>query len=69
MNPNTFYDEAVRRLPAAHIDHHESDLYIKVTPDSMKLVEEYKAHYRQENRGRQYRHYYIKATFDVCVHL
>ena len=36
------YGEAVKRLPPGHIDHHDSDLYIKVTPESRLLVEEYR---------------------------
>ena len=39
MNSYDLYEEAVKRLPAEHISHHESDLYIKVTPDSRVLVE------------------------------
>lgn len=42
MNGLELYQEAVKRLPAGHIDHHASDLYIKVTPDSRLLVEAYR---------------------------
>lgn len=37
------YERAVATLPADHIDHHnfESDLYIKKTPESTKLIAEY----------------------------
>ena len=42
--PSEIYDIAVSKLPSEDIDHHNSDLYIKVTPESKKLVEtlEYK---------------------------
>ena len=37
------YEQAVATLPADHIDHHNygSDLYIKKTPESAKLIAEY----------------------------
>ena len=35
------YEEAVKRIPKNEIDHHYSDLYLKVTPTSRKLVDEY----------------------------
>lgn len=25
-------------IPAAHIDHHASDLYLKVTPETMQII-------------------------------
>lgn len=42
--PSEIYDIAISKLPSEDIDHHNSDLYIKVTPESKKLVEtlEYK---------------------------
>ena len=42
MKPYELYEEAVKRLPPHHIDSHESDLYIKVTPESRELVETYR---------------------------
>ena len=42
------YEEAVKRLPSTHIDHHASDLYIKVTPESRLLVEEYRKSFIKE---------------------
>ena len=35
------YEEAVKRMPENEIDHHYSDLYLKVTPISKKLVGQY----------------------------
>ena len=35
---STIYDAAVASLPACDIDHHYSDLYIKVTPAAVELV-------------------------------
>ena len=37
----TIYEEAVAFLPADCIDHHESDLYIKRTPESEELLAGY----------------------------
>jgi hypothetical protein len=42
MNGLGLYEEALKHLPAEHIDYHESDLYIKVTDESRKLVEAYR---------------------------
>lgn len=33
------YELAVAALPAEHIDHHASDLYLKATPESKRLLE------------------------------
>lgn len=38
----TIYEKAIATLPADCIDHHESDLYIKRTPASKRLIDEYK---------------------------
>ena len=35
------FKEARKILPVEQIDHHESDLYIMVTPESRKLVNDY----------------------------
>ena len=35
------YEEAVKRMFENEIDHHCSDLYLKVTPESQKLVADY----------------------------
>ena len=35
------YDAAIKALPETEIDHHETDLYLKVSPESEKLVENY----------------------------
>lgn len=35
------YEKAVESLPSADIDHHESDLYLRITPISKKLIREY----------------------------
>lgn len=35
------YEKAVAILPPDRIDHHETDLYIKVTPESRALVSDY----------------------------
>lgn len=35
------YDLAVQQMPQEDIDHHESDLYLRVTPVSKRLIEEY----------------------------
>ena len=42
--PGEIYEVAKSKLPSEDIDHHNSDLYIKVTPESKKLIEklEYK---------------------------
>lgn len=42
--PSEIYEVAKSKLPSEDIDHHDSDLYIKVTPESKKLIEklEYK---------------------------
>lgn len=35
----TLYEAACKTLPAADIDHHESDLYLRKTPAAVSLVE------------------------------
>lgn len=37
----SIYEQAVATLPASDIDHHESDLYLRKTPESAKLIEGY----------------------------
>lgn len=41
LTPATIYKEAVKVLPATDIDHHASDLYIRVTPESKALLERF----------------------------
>ena len=38
INPGNIYEYAVKLLPAEDIDHHESDLYIRKTPESTALI-------------------------------
>lgn len=38
----SIYEQAVATLPATDIDHHESDLYLRKTSLSTKLVDEYR---------------------------
>ena len=38
LTPGTIYTAAVEELPASDIDHHASDLYIRVTPESKALI-------------------------------
>ena len=38
ISPAEIYDIAVKELPKEDIDHHESDLYIRVTPESKRLI-------------------------------
>lgn len=40
--PSTIYAEAVKKLPKSDIDHYASDLYLRVTPDSQRLVNRFK---------------------------
>lgn len=35
------YQEALKVMKPEHIDHHESDLYLKVNEESTKLVNKY----------------------------
>ena len=37
----SLYERAVKVLPADHIDHHESDLYLKATPEATALIREW----------------------------
>lgn len=37
----TLYEMAVKALPADHIDHHCSDLYIKATPEAEAVLREW----------------------------
>lgn len=39
------YEKAVERMHPSEIDHHASDLYLKVNSVSQKLVEEYPSAY------------------------
>ena len=38
MTPRELYEALVAAMPADQIDHHESDLYVKVTDTSMKIL-------------------------------
>ena len=38
MKAVEIYDAMVAVLPPEHIDHHESDLYVKMTPESSKII-------------------------------
>lgn len=35
------YEEALKTIPADHIDHHGTDLYLKVTKESRELISLY----------------------------
>ena len=35
------YDEAIKALPKTEIDHHETDLYLKVSEKSEEIVARY----------------------------
>ena len=41
LTPSTLYAAAVALLPACDLDHHASDLYIRVTPKSKALRNRY----------------------------
>lgn len=41
LTPSTIYEEAVRLLPAADIDHYRSDLYIRVTPETRAFMKRF----------------------------
>lgn len=41
LSPSELYQAAVEQMPPEHIDHWCSDLYLKVTPISEKLIENY----------------------------
>ena len=57
LTPSTIYAAAVEALPAADIDHHDTDLYIRVTPDSQHLINRF-----------QYR-YMVKTFIDNIDHV
>ena len=40
-NSLSLYEKAVSILPPSHIDHHESDLYLKCSEESDTLLAEY----------------------------
>lgn len=37
----TIYEYATAILPREEIDHHQTDLYLKVTPESKKIISKY----------------------------
>lgn len=39
LTPSTIYAAAMAALPTCDIDHHASDLYLKLTPAAVALVE------------------------------
>ena len=41
LSPSELYRAAVDQMPPGHIDHWCSDLYLKVTPISEKLIANY----------------------------
>lgn len=41
LTPATIHAAALKALPACDIDHHASDLYLRVTPASTALVERF----------------------------
>lgn len=57
LTPATIHSAAVAALPASDIDHHASDLYIKVTPASQQLLNRF-----------QYRHM-VKTFIDNIDHV
>lgn len=42
ITPSNIYLIAKALLPSEHIDHYNSDLYIKVTPDSNEIIKQLK---------------------------
>lgn len=38
LTPGTIYAAALEALPAKDIDHHASDLYLRITPESKALI-------------------------------
>lgn len=38
LQPGDIYAEAIKALPAGDIDHHASDLYIRVTPAATAII-------------------------------
>lgn len=41
LTPATIYAAALKALPACDVDHHASDLYIRVTPASKALIDHF----------------------------
>ena len=41
----TLYEKALAALPPRDIAHHQSDLYLRISPESRKLVAEFKQEY------------------------
>lgn len=41
LTPATIHAAALEALPPADIDHHASDLYLRVTPESTALIERF----------------------------
>ena len=41
ISPSELYQAAVKQMPPEHIDHWCSDLYLKVTPTSEALIDNY----------------------------
>ena len=41
LNVQELYNALKEQMPPEHIDHHCSDLYVKVTPTSTALIERY----------------------------
>lgn len=38
MKAHEIYDAMVAVLPPEHIDHHDSDLYVKMTPETSAII-------------------------------
>ena len=58
LTPSTIYAAAVAVLPACDIDHHNSDLYIKRTPEAEALID------RLNNRALLST---FRSPFDGCL--
>lgn len=41
ITTDNIYAEAVKVLPPEDIEHHGSDLYIRITPESRKLIDQF----------------------------
>ena len=64
----SLYERAVQALPASDIDHHASDLYLKVTPESERILREWieENGYQNAARGLVTR---FRCPLDGCMWL
>ena len=61
------YDKIIKEVPPEYIDHHYSDLYVKVTPTSTALIKQYETKFMVSQFVDNIEHkLWYKIPFSYC---